>query len=148
MTQTVIRRATGSDLSLILHMLSAESLPREGVEEHLHTFLVADREGIVIGAMGLEVYGATALLRSAVVTPAEKGKGIGNQLFNALTQLARSLGVTRLLLLTNTAEEYFYRKGFVRIDQKSVTGPVTASVEFSGACPSHAACMELNLASM
>jgi hypothetical protein len=26
-----------------------------------------------------------------------------------------------------------------------VTGPITTSVEFTGACPSHAACMELNL---
>jgi amino-acid N-acetyltransferase len=49
------------------------------------------------------------------------------------------------VLLTNTAEGFFARKGFRRIDQKSVTGAVTSSVEFTGACPAHAACMELCL---
>ena len=111
----------------------------------MQRFLVAERNGTIIGSIGLEVYGDTALLRSAVVSASEQRKGIGGMLYNRNVQQARSLGVKRLILLTNTAEEYFARKGFKTVYQKSVTGPITTSAEFTGSCPSHAACMELVL---
>lgn len=140
-----IRPARTQDLAHIEHLLLAESLPVAGVAQHLGNFVVAERDDNVVAAMGLEVYGDTALLRSAVVSPGEKGKGIGGTLYHAVLRNAARLGVHRLLLLTNTAEVYFARKGFKRIAQETVTGPITTSVEFSGGCPSHSACMELLL---
>lgn len=145
MSQISIRQTTPQDLAGVTRLLESASLPTLGVAEHLAHFLVSEQDGIIVGAIGLEVYGDTALLRSAVVTPALQNKGIGSMLYKSNLDQARLLGVQRLVLLTNTAEEYFARKGFRKIDQKSVTGPVTASAEFTGACPSHAACMELNL---
>lgn len=145
MNHPAVRQATRVDLTSIEQLLEAASLPTPGVREHVQHFLVAETEGKIVGAIGLEVYGETALLRSAVVAPDFQNKGIGTLLFTHNLKHARSLGVKRLLLLTNTAEEYFARKGFSVIDQKSVTGPITSSVEFTGACPSHAACMELML---
>ena len=145
MNHPTVRQATRVDLTSIEQLLESASLPTLGVSEHIRHFLVAESEGKIVGAIGLEVYGETALLRSAVVAPDFQNKGIGTLLFTHNLKHARSLGVKRLLLLTNTAEEYFARKGFRVIDQKSVTGPITGSVEFTGACPSHAACMELML---
>ncbi|MFN0159502.1 MAG: arsenic resistance N-acetyltransferase ArsN2 [Bacteroidota bacterium] len=145
MGEVCMRNARLTDLPCIEQMLLNESLPIAGVAEHLTTFLVAERDNAIIGAMGLELYGDTALLRSAVVIAHEKGAGIGGELYDAIFATATSMNITRLLLLTNTAEEYFRRRGFRKIPQESVTGPVTSSVEFSGACPSHAACMELIL---
>jgi amino-acid N-acetyltransferase len=145
MKQLIIRKATLLDLEKIQHLLESASLPTPGVSEHLEHFLVAESGGTIVGAIGLEVYEDTALLRSAVIVTEEQRKGIGSFLYDHNLVQARGLGVKRLLLLTNTAEKYFERKGFRRIDQKSVTGPVTTSVEFTGACPSHAACMELKL---
>jgi len=133
------------DLAGIARLLTAESLPVAGVADHLENFLIAERDGEIVGAMGLEVYGETALLRSAVVAPHLKNRGIGGILYEALVKKAKDVGISRVYLLTNTAEEYFQRRGFRKIDQKSVAGPVRSSVEFSGACPSHAACMELIL---
>ena len=144
-TTVVIRDARPDDLKSIADLLSAASLPTLGVAGHLHTFLVAEEGRRVIGAIGLEVYDDTALLRSAVVTPERRSTGIGSSLYNQLLQRARNLGVRRLVLLTNTAEEYFQRKGFRTVDQKTITGPVTGSVEFTGACPSHAVCMTYDL---
>lgn len=145
MNHPAVRQATRVGLTSIEQLLEAASLPTLGVREHVQHILVAETEGKIVGAIGLEVYGETALLRSAVVAPDFQNKGIGTLLFTHNLKHARSLGVKRLLLLTNTAEEYFARKGFSVIDQKSVTGPITSSVEFTGACPSHAACMELML---
>ncbi len=137
----VIRDACPDDLKRIASLLKGASLPTLGVAEHLQTFLVAEEKRTLIGAIGLEVYDDTALLRSAVVAPERRSTGIGSNLYSQLLQRARNLGVRRLVLLTNTAEEYFRRKGFRTVDQKTITGPVTASVEFTGACPSHAVCM-------
>lgn len=145
MNQPAIRKATLLDLDGILHLLESASLPTLGVADHVQHFLVAEEGRTIIGAIGLEVYGDTALLRSAVIADTQRNKGIGSLLYNRNINQARQLGVRRLLLLTNTAEEYFAKKGFRKIDQKSVKGPVTSSVEFTGACPSHAACMELLL---
>lgn len=145
MSLPLVRQATLEDLPSIRKLLESASLPTPGVEEHLRHFLVAEITGSVAGAIGLEVYGDTALLRSAVVSQKEQGKGIGGLLYLRNLEQARRLGVRRLILLTNTAEKYFERKGFRKIDQKMVSGPVTTSVEFSGACPAHAACMELIL---
>ncbi|MBM2842042.1 MAG: amino-acid N-acetyltransferase [Bacteroidetes bacterium] len=145
MSQPIIRQATLLDLDTITQLLESASLPTLGVAEHMQHFLVAENDGTIVGTIGLEVYEDTALLRSAVVTPDLQNKGIGGLLYRHNLDQARRLGVRRLILLTNTAEEYFVRKGFKKIDQKSVIGPITSSVEFTGACPSHAACMELIL---
>jgi amino-acid N-acetyltransferase len=139
----LIRDARVEDLPRILALLESALLPALGVAEHIQTFLVAERNGEVIGSVGLEVYGEEALLRSAVVDERNRNAGLGTKLYNSLLERARSLGIKRLVLLTNTAEEFFRRKGFHKVDQKAITGPVTTSVEFTGACPSHAACMVL-----
>lgn len=145
MNRPAIRQATSNDLAAIAQLLESASLPTLRVEEHIQHFLVAEKDETIVGTIGLEVYGDTALLRSAVVTADLQNKGIGSLLYDRNIDQARQLNVQRLILLTNTAEKYFERKGFRKIDQKSVTGPVTSSVEFTGACPSHAACMELML---
>ena len=145
MSDIFIRPATHLDLPRIRSLLESENLPVLGVAEHISTFLVAERNGVLVGSIGIEVYGETGLLRSAVVHNQEQGRGIGGKLYASLLNNARRMGIRRLLLLTNTAEAYFSRRGFIRIPQSSVSGPVTSSVEFSGACPSHAVCMELLL---
>jgi amino-acid N-acetyltransferase len=145
MSRHVIRRAQSSDFTQITQLLESDALPLDGVPHHLDNFLVADLDGKVVGTIGLEIYGENALLRSAVVTPSNRNRGLGTLLYNALLEYAKKRGVKRLVLLTNTAEEYFRRKGFVRIDRASLTGPVTTSAEFTGACPSSAVCMELTL---
>lgn len=145
MSKYVIRRAQKSDFTQIAQLLESDALPLDGVPHHLDNFLVADLDGKVVGTIGLEIYSENALLRSAVVAPSNRNRGLGTLLYNALLDDARKRGVKRLVLLTNTAEEYFRRKGFVRIDRASLTGPLTTSAEFTGACPSSAVCMELKL---
>lgn len=145
MNRATIRPATHDDLERIKGLLESASLPTLGVTEHVHHFLVAEQDGVIAGVIGLEVYGETALLRSAVVASEQQNKGIGTSLYTGNLEQAQRLGVKRLILLTNTAQEYFARKGFRKIDQKRVIGPITTSVEFTGACSSHAACMELLL---
>jgi amino-acid N-acetyltransferase len=141
----MIRGTHPHDAPLIEELLTEASLPLEGIGEHLATFLVAEQDGNIIGVMGLELYGGTALLRSAAVRPSERGKGVGTELYRRILALAKDCGVRRLILLTDTAEKYFARKGFRVIDRNVITGPITRSAEFAGACPGLAVAMELEL---
>ena len=72
-----ITKASPEDLGVVLDLLAGASLPKEGVAEHFQHFLVARAEGSVVGAVGMEPYGESALLRSLVVAPARRGCGLG-----------------------------------------------------------------------
>ena len=136
-----IRAATPADASAVRAMLSAAELPLDGVPDDLAHFLVAEREGIVIGAIGLEPYGEAVLLRSAVVATSERGSGVGERLVHALLDDARRGGAQEVVLLTTTAEHWFPRFGFVPIPRDAVPAALHASAEFRGACPASAVVM-------
>lgn len=141
-----IRCATNSDLSQLEILLTGSKLPFDGVAEHVSDFLIAEEDGGVKGAIGLERYGTRALLRSAVVAPEVRGSGIGGQLVTHLLEHAKSNGVEELYLLTTTAEKYFPRFGFQEITREHVPSAVKQSVEFRGACPDTAVVMRRSLA--
>jgi amino-acid N-acetyltransferase len=136
-----IRDATSSDFPAVEQLLLSSKLPVEGVSENFSGFLVAEEEGTIAGAVGLERYGSAALLRSAVVSPANRGAGVGRQLVESLLQRARDNGIDQLYLLTTTAEKYFPRFGFARTTRAEVPETVRASAEFRGACPDTAVVM-------
>ena len=140
-----LRNAVPEDLKMVTAFLTAAGLPAAGVVEHLGSFLIAEKGKECVGVGGLEIYGHVALLRSLAVRQQERNSGIGATLLEQLMTNAHSRGVLRLVLLTTTAEHYFVRKGFVRIDRSALSGPITGSKEFTGACPSTAVCMVLRL---
>jgi amino-acid N-acetyltransferase len=139
------RNATDNDLTQLHTLLTASDLPVDGVAEHLGDFLVAESDGRIQAAIGLERYGTQALLRSAVVAPNVRGSGIGGQLVNKAVELAKSSGVEELYLLTTTAEKYFPRFGFEQTTRAEVPASVQESVEFRGACPDTAIVMHRSL---
>jgi N-acetylglutamate synthase-like GNAT family acetyltransferase/SAM-dependent methyltransferase len=137
-----IRAAGAGDLSQVLGLLTSAGLPRDGVEEQFNRFLVTEGpDGAVSGAVGLEVYGSQGLLRSLCVKPEERGKGTGARLVEAVTAEAMAAGCSELYLLTTTADKYFERHGFARVERASVDGPVLQSIEFVSACPKTAVVM-------
>jgi amino-acid N-acetyltransferase len=136
---------TTAETGALLDLLARCALPEDGVSDHLAHTLVARRDGAVIGSAGLEVYGDAALLRSVAVAPEERGRGIGDRLTTAAIELARTQGVARLYLLTETAAPYFARRGFEPIPRSEVEPGLHASAEFTGACPESAQAMRLRL---
>ena len=136
-----IRRAKSSDLSAVESLLTASDLPTNGVRDNFSDFVVADDDGAITGAIGLEKYGSVALLRSAVVAPDHRGTGVGRKLVEQLLERAEEAGVDELYLLTTTAEKYFPRFGFTRTTRATVPEAVKASAEFRGACPDTAVVM-------
>ena len=136
-----IRRATEADAEEIVSLVRDADLAVPGVVEHLETFLVAERDQRAVGAIGLEIRGTDALLRSAVVSPDARGCGIGTSLVTAVLDLARREGVNTLYLLTTSAQGYWVRQGFTLVSRVAVPDTVKRSEEFIGACPASAAAM-------
>ena len=140
-----IRSAKDSDLSAVERLLAASDLPTDGVRDNFSSFVVADDDGAIAGAIGLEKYGSAALLRSAVVSPESRGSGIGRKLVEQLLRRAEEAGVDELYLLTTTAEDYFPKFGFIRTSRAAVPDSVKSSAEFRGACPDTAVVMTRRL---
>ena len=134
-TITIDRARPGDDAG-IRALLEAHKLPTDDLESHLETAVVARRSGTVVGSAALEVYRDGALLRSVAVAPDLKGQAVGRRLPADAIDLGHTLGVPALYLLTTTAETYFPKFGFERIDRSAVPMSVQASVEFTSACPS------------
>jgi amino-acid N-acetyltransferase len=141
-----IRKAINRDLDAVEGLLSANDLPLDGVKENLSCFIVAEKDGRVIGAVGLEKFGSIALLRSAVVSNEHRGSGVGRRLVDRILEYAEENGIEELFLLTTTAEDYFPRFGFTRTTRSAVPPAVKASAEFRGACPDTALVMTRRIA--
>jgi amino-acid N-acetyltransferase len=140
-----IRNGKPEDLNAVLTLLAAVSLPGEGVLEHFQHFLVAHEDGKLIGAIGMEPYGLSALLRSLAVAPEYQGQGLGRALVERLLHQAREQGVKQIFLLTETALEFFPKFGFTCIAREETDAAVQQSVEFRTACCQSAGCMRLPL---
>ena len=147
-TDVTIERATPEDGEAILELLRASALPDAGLLDHLATALVARSPDRVVGTAVLEVYDAGALLRSVAVDTTLRGHGVGHRLTAAALDLAGTLGVPAVYLLTMTAEGYFPRFAFSRIGRDEVPRGVQQSVEFRSACPASAVVMARRLSSL
>jgi amino-acid N-acetyltransferase len=64
---------------------------------------------------------------------------------DAAIGLARRLEVPAIYLLTTTAERFFPKFGFERIQRTDVPATVQTSIEFTSACPSTATVMRKSL---
>jgi amino-acid N-acetyltransferase len=135
----VIERALDSDRTAIENLLLSNDLPLDGLELALPTAIVARGTGGIVGCAAVEPYGSDGLLRSVCVSANLRGTGIGRELVAATEQLAAAVGVSELFLLTETAEAWFVRLGYVSVARESVPASLMASPEFSGACPESAA---------
>ena len=141
-----IEDATPGDAGAILALLDRTHLPTDGLVDHLATAVVARRGREVVGSAALEIYADGALLRSVAVDPGEQRTGLGRRLTEAATAKAVRLGAPALYLLTTTADGFFPKFGFARIDRGEVPASVQQSVEFRSACPASAVVMKKNLA--
>jgi amino-acid N-acetyltransferase len=141
--EATMRPAKPSDWEQLAALLTVARLPLAGAKESLSGFVLAFRGEELAGSAGLERYGADALLRSVAVAEAERGRGLGVALVQALLAKAAGEGVANIVLLTETAESFFARLGFRRIPREDAPASVRASVEFQSVCPQSAAVMIL-----
>ena len=141
-----VESAVPADLSSIRALLDEARLPHTDIVDGSGArFWILRAGGRTIGAVGLETYGSSGLLRSLVVAPEARGSGLGGRLVDALEDAARSSGVRRLVLLTQTAETFFSHRGYAVIDRADAPAELHDSTEFRSLCPASATCMSKHL---
>lgn len=99
----------------------------------------------LVGVIAWERVGDEALVRSFAVRPDRRGGGLGTSLYEGLEAAARGSGLGRLVLLTETAEAFFRRRGFEPTPRSELSESIQATAEFSGLCPVSAAVLAKTL---
>ncbi len=145
-TALAIRAGQASDLAVASSWLDAAGLPTDDLTvAHMQDFLVALIDEQPAGMIGLERLGRVGLLRSLVVDPSSRSKGLGAQLVNALERHAATLGIAELWLLTIDADQYFVKLGYARVERADAPTAVRDTAEFSSLCPGDAVLMRKTL---
>ena len=134
------------DWRAVAGLLADADLPALDEGALADDFRVVRNESVLLGAIGVERYGAHGLLRSLVVAPSARGQRLGEKLVAAIEQHAGAARLHELILLTTTAETFFARLGYARFARDAMPVPVRASAEFSTLCPASAVCMRKPLA--
>jgi len=146
MTDVTIEPATSADLESVAALLGACRLPYDDLgPEQMPDFVLARAGHRIVATGGLERYGAVALLRSLAVAPDFRGGRLGERIWSVLRAAAIDRGVTRLFLLTTTAEPLFQRWGFHRVAREDIPEAVRTTKEFVALCPSTAVAMTIGL---
>lgn len=137
-----IEGAKNRDYDAVVTLLEKTDLPPDEIELHMGNFLVirhpeADRGSeLLVGSVGLEIYEDSALLRSLAVHPDFQGTGLGSRLVDRIIEGAKGKGISRLFLLTDTAEEFFKKRGFAVVTRDKVPYDMKQSIEFTTLCTS------------
>jgi amino-acid N-acetyltransferase len=87
----------------------------------------------------------SALLRSLVVSPDYRNRGLATRLVVELEARCRSLVVVDLFLLTTTAQDFFTRQRYQAIGRGSVPVMLRAAAEFTRLCTDSAVRMTKSL---
>ena len=141
-----LRTASADDLPAVEDLLKKTSLPVDGVEDSIGSFIVAERNGRVVGVGGVERCGEFGLLRSVAVDPLARSGGVGAAITERLIADSEATGLRALYLLTTTAEKYFPSFGFDETPRDAVPHEIRRTAEFKDICPSSATVMRRDLA--
>lgn len=125
-------------------LLKASGLPADDLD-FKKDLLVGYYEGDeLVGTGGLEVYGPYALVRSLSVKMGIRGKAVGSTITEYLLTEAKQRKLKGVYLLTETARDFFLKRGFSDVARTDVPEEVKRSQEFSKVCPQSAAVMALH----
>ena len=137
-----IERATQADRKPIEQLLADCGGPTEDLVGSWHeSFLVAQDCRVITGVVGLETYGSLGLVRSLATLPGHRGQGIASELVERVEERARAVGIVWIYGLTTTAEAFFVKRGYERVDRSEVPEAIRDTAEFRELCPETAVCL-------
>ena len=137
--------AAEEELGAIRVLLESAGLPTDDLDSARPAFAVVRENGQVVAAGALQRFGSSALLRSVVVSEHRRGSGLGQMIVRELERLARAAQISELILLTETATEFFAHQGYRDVERTTVPQAIQMSEEFRFLCPSSATCMAKSL---
>jgi amino-acid N-acetyltransferase len=137
-----IRAPGAEDLPALKTFLDDCGLPSSDLTvAHLDDFLILSQSRRVLGSIGMEKFGSDALLRSLAIDNVMRGEGLAKRLLEEMESTARDCGVSRLYLLTTSADRFFEHHGYQRIDRSSAPASIQNTTQFASICPASAICL-------
>ncbi|MFW9906576.1 MAG: arsenic resistance N-acetyltransferase ArsN2 [Candidatus Thorarchaeota archaeon] len=133
---SLITKSSTHDLPEVLKLLKQVDLPTEGVKEHFHNFFIIKKDDMTVGCAGIEIYEHVGLLRSLAIHPSFQGKGNGHQMVNKIEEYSAEKGISKIYLLTETAEKFFLKLGYKIIPREETDLKIKQTIEFTTLCPS------------
>ena len=135
--RTALMPATPDDRAELEALLTAAKLPLDGLDDAFpDRFVIARQDGVMIGAAGLEHWKNAGLLRSVVVAESHRGQGLGEALVADRVAWASTIltdgevqAMASICLLTTSAEGFFGRIGFTKIERSELPEPLQASTQ-------------------
>lgn len=122
-----------------LHAALLEAhLPTEDLLDDGRTFFRFESNGHAVGFGGFELYGEDALLRSVVVLPGARGRGLGRGVTEGVLDRAYEAGARRAFLLTTSAEDFFGHLGFAAVDRTEAPATILGTKQATTICSSAA----------
>ncbi len=141
----IIQAAGKKDIKEITGLLNDNKLPTTDIKEDAVQLFVGLFNNKIIGTVGLERYNQVGLLRSLAVEEAFKNQKVGTMLMDWLFDFCVNEKINELYLLTTTAEKYFLKLGFQRIDRNTVPDPINKTREFKDICPASGVAMYMRV---
>lgn len=134
------------DVSEVELLLANSSLPLADIRSNDRVQLFGIYQNAnLIGCIGTEIFDETALLRSLAVVSRYKRQGIGTRLVEFLEDFCRQNGVREIYLLTESAERYFARLGYLVSDRRNAPSSIKTTTQFSSLCPTSSTLMHKEL---
>lgn len=121
--------------------LRSADLPSEDIDLPGRTFFEFTRDGKTVGWGGFETHGTDGLLRSLVVEPAYRSKGVGVAVLRVIEAKAAEQGIARFHLLTTTAPRFFEQQGYAEHQRGSEPARISQTEQFRKLCPGSASYM-------
>jgi amino-acid N-acetyltransferase len=144
---SLIREAATADWPAAKRLIEQAGLPIDDLDDAAwRYFIVAETtRGLLEGVIGLEPIGDIAMLRSLAVNASHRRSGLGSALVARAEARARSLRLRDIYLLTTTAEAFFAKRGYRRIERESAPPSTHSHAQFKTLCPESAALMVKSL---
>lgn len=143
-TSVAWRAMQPADLPAVRRLLETADLPADDLAIADGTVgLVTGGPERITAAGALEIHGRYGLLRSIVVDPEHRSRGLGSSIVRRLLTEASARDLRQIWLLTETAAPFFAELGFERTDRTSAPRAIQRSSEFAELCPASAVAMVL-----
>ncbi|MGX5845015.1 arsenic resistance N-acetyltransferase ArsN2 [Mesorhizobium sp. ArgA1] len=117
-------------------ILGEAGLPTGDLGEPARPFFRLADGSQTIGFAGLEAYGENVLLRSIVIVPEARSKGLGRRAIGLLLEQARAAGASCAYLLTIDAVPFFAEMGFQVVARLDAPADILATRQAVLLCPS------------
>ncbi len=143
----IIRPARAEDVPAMAELINVYAaqnlmLPRSEKQllRHLSDFVVAEREGQIVGCAGLaRLSPSLAEIRSLAVAPQMQKRGIGRALVRYLLQVAREAEIDQVCALT-LQPHFFQSLGFKVVDRWDISPKIWQECIY---CPKFHRCDEI-----